>query len=149
MLSFEFNKKSKQDFFKYLKGLEGEILSIVKGEIEDSLLKIESEATKKVAVDTGALKNSIQTKPIKQSKTKVEGGVFVGAKYAPYIEFGTGTEVKVSSELEKFASEFKGKGKKKVNLMARPFFYPEVFNQRKELPKNIEKSIKIFLNKKQ
>jgi phage gpG-like protein len=147
MLSFEFNRKSKNDFLKYLKGLEGEILSIVKGEIEDSLLKIESEATKKVAVDTGALKNSIQTRPIKQSKIKVEGVVFVGAEYAPYVEFGTGTEVKVPSELSKFASEFKGKGIKEVNLPARPFFYPEVFKQRNELPKNIDKSLEIFCKK--
>jgi phage gpG-like protein len=148
MLTFEFNNKSKQEFLKYLKGLEGEILSIVKGEIEDSLLKIESEATKKVKVDTGALKNSIQSNPIKQSKTKVEGGVFVGANYAPYVEFGTGTEVEVPSELTQFAKQFKGKGKKKVNLPARPFFYPEVYKQRTELPKNIEKSLEIFLKKR-
>jgi phage gpG-like protein len=148
MLTFEFNNKSKQEFLKYLKGLEGEILSIVKGEIEDSLLKIESEATKNVRVDTGALKNSIQSTPIKQSKTKVEGGVFVGANYAPYVEFGTGTEVEVPSELTQFAKQFKGKGKKKVNLPARPFFYPEVYKQRTELPKNIEKSLEIFLKKR-
>jgi hypothetical protein len=147
MLSFEFNRKSRNEFLKYLKGLEGEILSIVKGEIEDSLLKIESEATKKVAVDTGALKNSIQTRPIKQSKTKVEGGVFVGAEYAPYVEFGTGTEVEVPSELSQFAKQFKGKGIKDVNLPARPFFYPEVFKQRNELPKNIDKSLEIFCKK--
>jgi len=147
MLSFEFNRKSKNDFLKYLKGLEDDILLIVKAEIEDSLLKIESEATKKVAVDTGALKNSIQTKPIKKTKTSVEGGVFVGAEYAPYIEFGTGTEVEVPSELSQFAKQFKGKGLKKVNLLARPFFYPEVFKQRNELPKNIEKSLETFFKK--
>jgi hypothetical protein len=147
MLSFEFNRKSKNEFLKYLKGLEDDILLIVKAEIEDSLLKIESEATKKVAVDTGALKNSIQTKPIKKTKTSVEGGVFVGAEYAPYIEFGTGTEVEVPSELSQFAKQFKGKGKKQVNLPARPFFYPEVFKQRNELPKNIEKSLETFFKK--
>jgi HK97 gp10 family phage protein len=148
MLTFAFNKKSKQEFLKYLKGLEGEILSIVQGEMEDSLLKIEEKAANEVAVNTGALKNSIQSKPIKTTKKSVEGGVFVGAHYAPYVEFGTGTEVEVPKELVDFAKQFKGKGKRKVNLPARPFFYPEVFNQSNELPKNIEKSLKIFLNKK-
>jgi hypothetical protein len=147
MLTFEFNKKSKQEFLKTLKGLEGDILSIVKGEIEDSILKIESQAAKKVKVDTGFLKNSIQSKPIKQNKTKVEGGVFVGAEYAPYLEFGTGTEVQVPAELTQFAKQFKGKGIKQVNLPARPFFYPEVFKQRNELPKNIDKSLETFLKK--
>ena len=148
MLSFEFNKKSKNDFLKYLKGLEADILSIVQAEIEDSLLKIEERAANDVAVNTGALKNSIQTKPIKRTKNSVEGGVFVGAEYAPYVEFGTGTEVEIPKELIDFAKQFKGKGKRKVNLPARPFFYPEVFKQREELPKNIDKSVKVFLNKK-
>ena len=142
MLTFEFNNKSKQEFLKYLKGLEGEILSIVKGEIEDSLLKIESEATKKVKVDTGALKNSIQSTPIKQSKTKVEGGVFVGANYAPYVEFGTGTEVEVPSELTQFAKQFKGKGKKKVNLPARPFFILRFINNELNYQKTLKNLLK-------
>jgi HK97 gp10 family phage protein len=147
MLSIEFNKQSLNTFYKYLKNLEDDVADYVRAEVEDSMLAIESEAANKVRVDTGALKNSIQSTPIKVSKNQITGGVEVGAAYAPYVEFGTGTRVKVPSELSDFAAEFEGDGVKEVNLPARPFFYPEVFKQRTELPKNIERTLKKLLVK--
>jgi HK97 gp10 family phage protein len=147
MLSIEFNKQSLNAFYKYLKDLEGDVADYVRAEVEDSMLAIENHAANKVAVDTGALKNSIQSTPIKVSKNEVTGGVEVGAAYAPYVEFGTGTRVKVPSELSDFAAQFKGDGIKEVNLPARPFFYPEVFKQRTELPKNIERTLKKLFEK--
>jgi HK97 gp10 family phage protein len=147
MLSIEFNKQSLNAFYKYLKNLEDDVADYVRAEVEDSMLAIESEAANKVAVDTGALKNSIQSMPIKVSKNQITGGVEVGATYAPYVEFGTGTRVKVPSELGDFAAQYKGDGVKEVNLPARPFFYPEVFKQRTELPKNIERTLKKLLEK--
>lgn len=147
MLSIEFNKQSLNAFYKYLKNLEDDVSDYVRAEVEDSMLAIESEAANKVAVDTGALKNSIQSMPIKISKNQITGGVEVGAAYAPYVEFGTGTRVKVPSELSDFAAQYKGDGVKEVNLPARPFFYPEVFKQRTELPKNIERTLKKLFEK--
>jgi HK97 gp10 family phage protein len=147
MLSIEFNKQSLNTFYKYLKNLEDDVADYVRAEVEDSMLAIESEAANKVRVDTGALKNSIQSTPIKVSKNQITGGVEVGAAYAPYVEFGTGTRVKVPSELSDFAAEFEGDGVKEVNLPARPFFYPEVFKQRTELPKNIERTLKKLFEK--
>jgi HK97 gp10 family phage protein len=149
MLTIEFNKQSLNAFYKYLKNLEGDVADYVRAEIEDSMLAIESGAASNVAVDTGALKNSIQSMPIKVSKNQVTGGVEVGANYAPYVEFGTGTKVKVPSELSNFAAQYKGAGVKEVNLPARPFFYPEVFKQRTELPKRIERTLTTLMNKKQ
>ena len=147
MLSIEFNKQSLNTFYKYLKDLEGDVSDYVRAEIEDSILSIESDAANDVRVDTGALKNSIQSTPIKVSKNEITGGVEVGAEYAPYVEFGTGTRVKVPSELSAFASEFEGDGIKEVNLPARPFFYPAVWKQRQELPKNIERTLIKLLNR--
>ena len=147
MLSIEFNKQSLNTFYKYLKNLEDQVSDYVRAEVEDSMLAIESEAANKVRVDTGALKNSIQSTPIKVTKNQITGGVEVGAAYAPYVEFGTGTKVKVPSELSDFAAEFKGDGVKEVNLPARPFFYPGVFKQRTELPKNIERTLKKLFEK--
>jgi HK97 gp10 family phage protein len=149
MLSIEFNKQSLNAFYKYLKDLEGDVADYVRAEIEDSILAIESEAASEVRVDTGALKNSIQSTPIKVSKNEITGGVEVGAEYAPYVEFGTGTRVKVPSELTSFASEFIGDGIKEVNLQARPFFYPAVWKQRQELPKNIERTLTTLFKRKQ
>ena len=147
MLSVEFNKQSLNTFYRYLKDLEDKVSDYVRAEVEDAMLSIESEAASNVAVNTGSLKNSIQSKPIKVSKNEITGGVEVGANYAAYVEFGTGTKVKVPSELSDFAAEFKGDGIKEINLPARPFFYPEVFKQRKELPKNIERTLKKLLDK--
>jgi HK97 gp10 family phage protein len=149
MLTINFNQKSINDLLKELKGKEKDVLEMVKGEVEDALLKIESEAVKKVPVDTGDLKNSIQSKPIKQTKNKVEGTVLVGKNYAPYVEFGTGTEVVVPQELQNFAKQFKANPKiREVNLPAQPFFYPEFFRQRIELPKQIEKTLQTILKRK-
>lgn len=146
MLSIEFNKQSLNAFYKYLKDLEGDVADYVRAEIEDSILAIESEAASNVPVDTGALKQSIQSQPIKVTKNQITGGVEVGADYAPYVEFGTGTRVKVPSELNAFAAQFKGDGIKEVNLPARPFFYPEVYRQQRELPNNIERTLtKLFM----
>jgi phage gpG-like protein len=147
MLSIEFNKQSLNAFYKYLKDLEGQVSDYVRAEVEDSILSIESESAGNVVVNTGALKNSIQSTPIKVTKNQITGGVEVGAAYAPYVEFGTGTRVKVPSELSDFAAQYKGDGIKEVNLPARPFFYPEVYKQRTELPKNIERTLKKLFQK--
>lgn len=147
MLSIEFNKQSLNAFYKYLKDLEGDVADYVRAEIEDSILAIETDAANDVPVDTGTLKNSIQSTPIKATKNEITGGVEVGAEYSPYVEFGTGTRVKVPSELSAFASQYKGDGIKEVNLPARPFFYPAVYKQRQELPKNIERTLIKLFNK--
>lgn len=62
-------------------------------------------------------------------------------RYAPYIEFGTGTTVDVPEELSEYAMQFKGNGVKQINIPARPFLWPaakEVFNK---MEKNILKII--------
>jgi HK97 gp10 family phage protein len=149
MLSINFDKKSLNAFYKYLKDLEGDVADFVRAEVEDSMLAIETEAASNVRVDTGALKQSIQSMPIKVTKNEVTGGVEVGAFYALYIEFGTGGGVVVPTELKTFAMQFKGTTGRKRNFDADPFFYPAVFKQRKELPKRIEKTLATLLKKKQ
>jgi HK97 gp10 family phage protein len=149
MLSINFDKKSLNAFYKYLKDLETDVADFVRAEVEDSMLAIETEAASNVRVDTGALKQSIQSTPIKVTKNQVTGGVEVGAFYAPYIEFGTGGGVVVPTELKTFAMQFKGKTGRKRNFDADPFFYPAVFEQRNELPKRIEKTLATLLKKKQ
>jgi hypothetical protein len=147
MISIEFNKQSLNAFYKYIKDLEGDVADFVRAEVEDSMLAIESEAASEVRVDFGNLKNSIQSTPIKVSKNQITGGVEVGAAYAPYIEFGTGGGVSVPSELTNFAKQYKGKTGRKRNFDADPFFYPAVFRQRTELPKNIERTLKKLFSK--
>lgn len=47
-------------------------------------------------------------------------------RYAPYVEFGTGTKVQVPEDLKAYAIQFKGAGKRKINNRAQPYFFPAV-----------------------
>ena len=46
------------------------------------------------------------------------------ASYAPYHEFGTGGMVEIPQGWETIAAQFKGEGKKVINIRPRPFFVP-------------------------
>lgn len=91
---------------------------------------------------TGDLRRSI--KATAQNKQVI---LEAGMKYAPYVEFGTGRLVNLQhlKKLgipESYAMQFKGKGIKKVNLPARPFFFTTIRRQLKVLLKNIDQKIK-------
>ena len=92
-------------------------------ELGKTAFDISRKAKQAAPVDKGTLKQSIRTEL--KGKT-VE--VIAGAHYAPYIEFGTGGQVRLDDMLElgipaSYAEQFKGKGLKNVNLPARPFFF--------------------------
>lgn len=120
-----------------------EIKFEVKGEIEaagamirttaiDNISSVSANANGKEyrGVDVGFLKGSI-TNPVFVSEYAVQ--VIVQAKYAPYIEFGTGNLfVSTGSQIwDEIALQFKGKGIKEINLPPRPFLRPAV---QKEVP---------------
>jgi len=70
-----------------------------------------------------------------------------GKHYAPYVEFGTGRfvdleQLKQLGIPESYAMQFKGKGVKKVNLPARPYFFNSIRRQLKILLKNIDTKLK-------
>jgi len=123
MVSFTINPQSIRAFEQYLDRIGRDALDIIRAEIEDSMLSIEEKAAERVPVDTGNLKNSIQSVPISLNPNKIKGGVYVGANYAAFIEFGT-----------RF-------------MPAQPFFYPEVYRQNTELKRNIERSLRILFNR--
>ena len=60
-------------------------------------------------------------------------GKGVNVHYAPYVEFGTGKGVSVPNELAEYAIQFKGKGIRKVNNRAQPYFFPAVKLSVKEM----------------
>lgn len=102
-------------------------------ELGKTAFDIARKAKQSAPVDNGTLKQSIRTEL--KGKT-VE--VIAGAHYAPYIEFGTGGQVKLDDMLElgipaSYAEQFKGKGLKNVNLPARPFFFSSAREGLKDL----------------
>lgn len=82
---------------------------------------IEVDAKQRVAVDTGKLRQSIHYEP-----TNGGFGAAVSANqpYWAFVEFGTGGSVEVPQGFEDLAAGFKGKGKRTINLPARPFLIP-------------------------
>jgi HK97 gp10 family phage protein len=112
-------------------------------ELGKTAFDIARKAKQSAPVDNGTLKQSIRTEL--KGKT-VE--VIAGAHYAPYIEFGTGGQVKLDDMLElgipaSYAEQFKGKGLRNVNLPARPFF----FSSAREGLKNLLVRLNNELNK--
>jgi phage gpG-like protein len=122
----------------FFKGFDKKVLST---ELGRTALDIAREAKKSVAVDTGGLKQSIT--PEISGKTI---SVVVNKKYAPYIEFGTGSTVSLDDMLQlgipsSYAMQFKGKGIREVNLPARPFLFSSARKELRNLMNRLTKRI--------
>lgn len=114
---------------------------VLTAELGRTALDIAREAKKNVAVDTGGLKQSITTERF--GKTVA---VVANKKYAPYIEFGTGSAVNLDDMLQlgipsSYAAQYKGKGLRKVNLPARPFLFSSARKELKNLMDRLTKRI--------
>lgn len=103
-------------------------------EINASALNIMTKAKRSVVVDDGYLRNSIGLDPVSKMTYSVEAK----AHYAPYVEFGTGGLVEIPAGYESYASLFRGKGIRKVNLRARPFLIPAFENEIPQLMKRLK-----------
>jgi len=111
----QLNKK-----LNFFKNFDKKVLS---SELGRTALDISRLAKRTVPVDTGGLRNSITAEI--QGKTV---SVVVNKDYAPYIEFGTGSMVKIDDMVSlgippSYAMQYKGKGLRQVNLPARPFLF--------------------------
>jgi len=104
--------------------------------IDAAVIEIAGRAKQEVPVKTGALRGSIR-----HAKYQPGAGASVSAgntniRYAPYVEFGTGTRFQIPvypnvnmSDLEGYALTFK-KSKKVIGVPYRPYMfsaYSEVF----------------------
>tara|TARA_R100000773_G_scaffold38195_1_gene33320 strand:- start:4548 stop:5000 length:453 start_codon:yes stop_codon:yes gene_type:complete len=99
-----------------------------------------------VVVDLGTLKQSIVFGRT-GGKFDSQGFVKAKAKYAPYVEFGTGRLVNLKDMQElgipdSYAAQFKGRGIKEVNLPARPFFFSSVRIEFKKMLDRVNDKLK-------
>ena len=87
---------------------------------------------------TGALEGSI-TKFPSGTSTQLHCEVVAQKHYAPYVEWGTITKVRVPSELASYAAQFKGRGlKKNGGISPRPFFFKHIPTVRNELIEDLK-----------
>lgn len=111
----------------------------VQNELNASGMELDKLAKEQVPVDTGSLRQSISWF---QDETTGPAIDFVAQKeYAPYVEFGTGGMVDVPEGLEDYAMQFKGKGKRQVNLPPRPFMWSAVMAEYPKLIRRIKASL--------
>lgn len=117
-----------------------DVQQLVQKELKDWSDRTAEKAKVDVAVDTGALKNSIRAVGGNNGLTWiVKAGNNTDVKYAAFIEFGTGSFVNQSFLQEfglvQYASQFKGAGIKEVNLPMRSFLFK---NARTEFEKTFQ-----------
>ena len=124
--------------YNKFQSLEDKAKNGVKNEFNASALNIQSNAKKAVVVDTGYLRNSIYLKE-QGTNSKFIYTVGAKAKYAPYVEFGTGGLVTIPKGFEDFARAFRGKGIRRINLRARPFLIPAFENEKVKLLERLKK----------
>jgi hypothetical protein len=104
--------------------------------IDAAVMEIAAKAKQQVAVKTGALKASIRHAKYQPGKGASVSAGNTNVRYAPYVEFGTGTRFQIPvypnvnmADLEAYALTFK-KSKKVIGVPYRPYMfsaYSEVF----------------------
>ncbi|MBE9598743.1 HK97 gp10 family phage protein [Pedobacter sp. MC2016-24] len=63
--------------------------------------------------------------------------------YAPYIEYGTGSNVDVPPGFEDYAWQFKGDDKRQVNIKPMPYFHPAINSELDNLKRKLNDSLSI------
>lgn len=122
-------------FFRQLNRFNEEKKAAVKKEVARATFSIDSNAKKMAPVKTGNLRSQISPEIIAGG---VSGKVTAKARYSAYREFGTGSFVIVPSGYKKYAIQFKGQGKRKVNSKADPYLIPAVEIERDRFISNLK-----------
>lgn len=155
---------------KRLQTLPKQAETLMADEVEATTSAIHQAADSRVPVDTGRLKGSL-TSDVVKTGTKIVGEVGTNVGYAPYIEFGTRSNVSIPPGLESYAAQFRGRGvsgkdfekvimewmRRKgipeealypimmkllhVGIHPKPFLFNSFFEKAVKLPGNIEKGI--------
>lgn len=98
-----------------LENLDVNMKKEVSNELNASAIKIDNSAKRLAPVNFGTLRGSIRYERIDSLTYTIEAK----AKYAPYVEFGTGGKVNIPKGYEEFAQLFKGaKGGKLKEFVA-------------------------------
>lgn len=126
---------------KAIKDKNKALISGVDMELTATALEINNKQKQRAPVDFGTLRSSLKAevdKPL--DKSLVSTGP--GSSYAPYQEFGTGGLVSIPPELTDEAAQFKGRGVRKVNMRAQPFFFGPAFEEWPKFVKRVKDMLK-------
>ena len=99
--------------------------------------QILNDAKKTAPKLTGKLRNS---GTVENSETI--SSITFNADYAPFLEFGTGGNVSIPNGFEELAIQFKGSGKRQINIKPQPYLIPAFLKGSIEFQRECEKIIK-------
>ena len=134
-MAFGINLTGVKEIELALKKIDTKLKQDLSDEMNSSALTIASNAKKLAPVDLGFLRNSIGIEP---SVNGLTYEVEAKAKYAAYIEFGTGGLVDVPAGYEDLAIRFKGKNIMKVNISPQPYLIPSFETEKPKLIKRLK-----------
>ena len=129
-------------FKNYQKGMIRNFKNEVAMIVEESGGLAEQLAKQKAPHDLGYLAQNIGHEPVVGLRDgNIGTKIYSNAPYSAYHEFGTGTMVDVPDGWHDVAIQFKGKGIRQVNIKARPFLIPSVYQAEKFMRKKLSKLI--------
>jgi hypothetical protein len=106
-MSFTFKVQGIEAIQKRFAKLDSAIQEEIVEEIRDFGYRVNTEQQALIsqyqAVDTGLLRQQTKTREIKDGIV-----IFSNAEYSPFVEFGTGKQVKIPPELAAVAGSFRG-----------------------------------------
>lgn len=135
-VNISLSETSQATFRNWIKSLSKENNKNCQHIVKATAINIERRAKSFAPVVTSTLRGSIH--PV-FSEDGLSAQVEVSANYAPYVEFGTGEGFVSGGDVEDYASEFRGAGKRKVNNIARPYLFPAVRLSVKEMMYELNK----------
>lgn len=119
-----------------IQGTGRKLRQAVVQETETTRRLISYEAKQNVRVDTGKARQSISDEAFNGG---LGGRTSCNVEYAGILEFGTGGLVEIPDGWAEVAGSYKGSGKRKVNLPARPFMIPAWLKYRERYYQRLKK----------
>ena len=111
---------------------------------------VERSAKQKAPKDTGALRNSIQSK-VEKDGQEIKGVVFTPLEYAPYVEFGTGLFAEAGNgrktpwtyEDEATGERIFTRGQKPANYGGNPqgFLRPALYENKEKITQMLKEGV--------
>lgn len=139
-MAFGINLTGIKEIQTALKGIDTKLTQDLADEMNSSALTIASSAKRLAPIDMGFLRGSIGIDP---SANGLTYDVEAKAKYAAYIEFGTGGLVDIPVGYEDLAILFKGKNIRKVNIRPQAFLIPSFETEKPKLISRIKKMLNV------
>ncbi len=131
--------KGNQALIKGIRAYEKRSIERTKDELKAWADKTEMDAKRDVPKQSGALQSSIHSTPGNEGLAQTVG---TPVDYAPYVEFGTGTKVKIPQGLENYAEQFMSPNRDhNVNLPARPYLFSNARNNFTEMIERLKRRL--------